>query len=175
MAIVQRRNANLIAIGNGTASRETEQFVANFIQKIKAIKPDAELNYIIVDEVCGTLPVNGALVSLRDAATHAITGGNFSADTVAGNEIGTARIAAIAYHSGTNAAAACKYKLYLYDVNMTGGSFSSVRGVYYDNGSVDFHADIAATDGIAILLDTKFSPFVIPTSYNYVKTLLAYL
>jgi len=50
MAIVQRRNANLIAIGNGTASRETEQFVANFIQKIKAIKPDAELNYIIVDE-----------------------------------------------------------------------------------------------------------------------------
>ena len=128
-------------------------------------------NYIIVDEVCGTLPVNGALVSLRDAATHAITGGNFSADTVAGNEIGTARIATMAYHSGTNAAAACKYKLYLYDVNMTGGPFSSVRGVYYDNGSVDFHADIAATDGIAILLDTKFSPFVIPTSYNYVKTL----
>ena len=126
-------------------------------------------NYIIVDEVCGTLPVDGTLVSLRSAAAGAISATTYSATSAPGSEFGTARIATMAYHSGTNAAAACKYKLYLYDVNMTGGAFSSVLGVYYDNGSVDFHADIASAP--ATLLDTKYSPFVIPTSYNYVKTL----
>lgn len=50
MAMVQRHGANLIAIGNGTASRETEQFVANFIQRLKSIKPDIDIQYIIVDE-----------------------------------------------------------------------------------------------------------------------------
>jgi len=41
---------NLIAIGNGTASRETEQIVASFIQKRKEEHPDEELHYLIVNE-----------------------------------------------------------------------------------------------------------------------------
>jgi uncharacterized protein len=41
---------NLIAIGNGTASRETEQIVAEFIQKRKEKHPDSALNYLIVNE-----------------------------------------------------------------------------------------------------------------------------
>ena len=49
-ALIQRHSANLIAIGNGTASRETEQFVANLIQRLKTLKTDLELKYIIVDE-----------------------------------------------------------------------------------------------------------------------------
>ena len=157
---------------------EYELFATKYLEVVKPLDSltresislsTAYGNYIIVDEVCGTLPVNGALVSLQSGAAGAVTDGDYSAQAAAGSEIGTARIATMAYHSGTNAAAACKYKLYLYDINMTGGAFSSVLGVYYNNGSIDFHADIASAP--ATLLDTKYSPFVIPTAYDFIKTL----
>jgi len=48
--LIDKYNVNLIAIGNGTASRETEQIIANFIQKWKEKHPDKELNYLIVNE-----------------------------------------------------------------------------------------------------------------------------
>lgn len=48
--LIDKYGVNLIAIGNGTASRETEQIVANFIQKRKEKHPDEELNYMIVNE-----------------------------------------------------------------------------------------------------------------------------
>ena len=48
--LINKYDVNLIAIGNGTASRETEQIVAEFIQKRKEKHPDEELNYLIVNE-----------------------------------------------------------------------------------------------------------------------------
>lgn len=48
--LINKYDINLIAIGNGTASRETEQIIANFIQKYKEKHPDKELNYLIVNE-----------------------------------------------------------------------------------------------------------------------------
>lgn len=48
--LIDKYKVNLIAIGNGTASRETEQIVADFIQKRKENHPDEELNYMIVNE-----------------------------------------------------------------------------------------------------------------------------
>lgn len=49
-ALIKKYKVNLIAIGNGTASRETEQFIANFIQK-RASKSNADsLSYLIVNE-----------------------------------------------------------------------------------------------------------------------------
>jgi uncharacterized protein len=48
--LIDKYGVNLIAIGNGTASRETEQIVADFIQKRKENHPDEELNYMIVNE-----------------------------------------------------------------------------------------------------------------------------
>ncbi len=49
-ALINKYGVNLIAIGNGTASRETEQFIANYLQKRKKEKPGEELNYLIVNE-----------------------------------------------------------------------------------------------------------------------------
>lgn len=46
---IEKYDVNLIAIGNGTASRETEQIIADFIQKRKENR-DEELSYMIVDE-----------------------------------------------------------------------------------------------------------------------------
>jgi uncharacterized protein len=48
--LIDTYGVQLIAIGNGTASRETEQFIANLIQQRKQNKKDEELNYLIVNE-----------------------------------------------------------------------------------------------------------------------------
>ncbi len=48
--LINEFGVNLIAIGNGTASRETEQFIANYLQKRKKQFPNEELNYLIVNE-----------------------------------------------------------------------------------------------------------------------------
>lgn len=48
--LISKHKVNLIAIGNGTASRETEQIVAEFLQKRKKKHPDQELHYLIVNE-----------------------------------------------------------------------------------------------------------------------------
>ena len=48
---IKQYNVDIIAIGNGTASRETEQFVADLIRAGRAEKVfDKEIHYIIVDE-----------------------------------------------------------------------------------------------------------------------------
>lgn len=47
---IDRYEVTLIAIGNGTASRETEQFIADIIRKRVEKNPDQQLNYVIVSE-----------------------------------------------------------------------------------------------------------------------------
>lgn len=47
--LILKDNVNMFAIGNGTASRESEQFVAELIQEIKE-KYNKELVYVIVSE-----------------------------------------------------------------------------------------------------------------------------
>jgi uncharacterized protein len=48
--LIEKHGVQLIAIGNGTASRETEQFIAELIQSRKEEHPNEELNYLIVNE-----------------------------------------------------------------------------------------------------------------------------
>lgn len=126
-------------------------------------------NYVIVDEVCGNIPVNGSLVELRSGAAGAVTAGTFSDRAAQGTAIGTARISSIEYSSGTIGTATAKYRLYLYDIKMTGGSFNLVQGVYYNNGTKDFHADVATTP--ATLNETNLANYIVPTNYQFVKTL----
>ncbi len=51
-SLIKKYNINLLAIGNGTASRETESFVANLLKKYMEIDPKTfkDVNYIIVNE-----------------------------------------------------------------------------------------------------------------------------
>lgn len=48
--LIDKHGVELIAIGNGTASRETEQFIAGVIQARKKSHPGENLNYLIVNE-----------------------------------------------------------------------------------------------------------------------------
>ena len=45
IAMIEKNNVNMIAIGNGTASRESEQFVSDMLKKI-----DKKVYYVIVSE-----------------------------------------------------------------------------------------------------------------------------
>jgi len=79
---VQRYGVTLIAIGNGTASRETEQLVAEFIRSVgdSKSKPKSDLHYLIVNEAGASVYSASPLaraefpdldVSLRSAASIA--------------------------------------------------------------------------------------------------------
>lgn len=52
--LILKDNVDMFAIGNGTASRESEQFVAELIQEIKE-KYNKELVYVIVSEAGGSV------------------------------------------------------------------------------------------------------------------------
>lgn len=47
---IEKYDIEIVAIGNGTASRETESLVADLIGEIKSSTPDKDLVYIIVNE-----------------------------------------------------------------------------------------------------------------------------
>lgn len=49
-ALIKKYKVNVIAIGNGTASRETEQFIADFLRKSGDSFSDLGLSYLIVNE-----------------------------------------------------------------------------------------------------------------------------
>lgn len=125
--------------------------------------------YVIVDEVAGLAGLNaGTLLSLRDTAAGAVTATTFSAASAAGSQIGTARVQSIEYHSGTIGQAACQYRLYLSDIKMTSGNFTSVAGFYYGTGT-PFHADVATTP--ATLQDTSFNTLLFDLPNRNVSTL----
>lgn len=48
--LISTYQVDIIAIGNGTASRETEAFVANFLQKRKTVSNQKDIFYLIVNE-----------------------------------------------------------------------------------------------------------------------------
>ena len=48
--LVAKHGVNLIAIGNGTASRETDKLAADLIKRIQTMAPDAKLEKVVVSE-----------------------------------------------------------------------------------------------------------------------------
>jgi uncharacterized protein len=48
--LINKHNVDIIAIGNGTASRETEQFIADYLSKRRNSKSDKDIYYLIVNE-----------------------------------------------------------------------------------------------------------------------------
>jgi len=48
--LVAAHGVNLIAIGNGTASRETDKLAADLVKRIQALAPEARLDKVVVSE-----------------------------------------------------------------------------------------------------------------------------
>lgn len=179
-------NANLLAIGLEAGKAyvrgyEHETFQTEYVIVPKGLTTvtvqeapisTAYGNYILVDEFCGLWDLNGGdRVSLRDTAAGAITATTFSAAAAPGAEIGTARVKQIVYESGTAGTAAAQYRLYLYDIQMTSGSFDDVRGIYYNDAAADGHGDVVLTGGNATILENRFNKALFRLPSRATKTI----
>ena len=118
-------------------------------------------NYVIVNEVAGAhVFTSGQTVQLTMSHSKFITLHGASSNTVSsalvGASIGTARVRSMLYESGIQGTADARYRLYLFDIQMSGGySFDNVRGIYSpDNSgtSQDGIADIVLQNGNQFIL-----------------------
>ncbi len=73
---IEEYNIDIIAIGNGTASRETEQLVSGLIAEMKEDKPD--LSYIIVNEAGASIYSASAVAREEFPELEASLRGNIS-------------------------------------------------------------------------------------------------
>lgn len=75
---IDKYNVTLIAIGNGTGSRETEQFIADLIQKRKEDHPDETLHYLIISEAGASVYSASAIAREEFPDLDAAQRGNIS-------------------------------------------------------------------------------------------------
>jgi hypothetical protein len=126
-----------------------ETLTTEFIETDKATDTKHEVgvnvttnfgNYAIVNEVVGPWdPTTVQTISLRDTVATAVTSGSVAlgAGAAPGAEIGTAKVRGMQYESGIMGQKDGKFRLYLFDINMTasGKSFGDVRSFYVNNAS----------------------------------------
>jgi hypothetical protein len=109
-------------------------------------------NYVIVDNLIGNWDVNQqSVVTLRGQQANSISRGpSFFGTKFPTGELGTARVRAIKYYTGTPGLPSGQYKLYLTDVTMKSGySFANVQSICYNGGANTKYgkADIILSNG----------------------------
>jgi len=101
-----------------------------------------------------------------------IANNNFSIQNATGNEIGTARVRALDYTSGSKGDPDAEYKLYLYDVQMSNAAFTEVRSIQAGGTTANAKADIILNaSGNAIVNETGFNIGVFELPANAVRRL----
>jgi len=110
-------------------------------------------NYVIVDNVTSLPDINTfGKMTLKNGGTS----------------VGTARARAFEYDSGTIGTSAAKYKLYLFDIVMSTGSFTDVDNVYHSYGSAAaFAADLVNST----IYDTGANSLLFRLPVNTVQSL----
>ena len=128
-------------------------------------------NYVLVDEVVGVWDVNlHANVSIRSAAANAISNNDYSTTSAVGAEIGSAKVRSLIRESGTPGDPDAQYRLYLYDIQMSGADFADARSFYFDSASyADGKADAVLSGGNAVLNETDFRKAVFPTGFGAIR------
>ena len=146
------KNKLAIGIEPGVAyimGYRNETLTTEFIETDKATDTKHEVgvnvttnfgNYAIVNEVVGPWdPTTVQTISLRDTVATAVTSSSVAlgAGSAPGVEIGTAKVRGMQYESGIMGQKDGKFRLYLFDINMTasGKSFGDVRSFYVNNAS----------------------------------------
>ena len=128
-------------------------------------------NYIIVDEVAGNWDIkDGSLLKFGNTASNAASDNTYSNHAAPSTIIGQARIRQIRYESGTVNAAACKYRLYLYDIRMFGGSFDDIRTIYNEDSTMNGFADPVLESSKAVLKESNSNQLVFRAPFKAAKT-----
>ena len=165
--IVKQENKEWPIIVDKPTSTVTETSVA---------QSTAYGNYTLVDEFCGVWDVDGgASVDLYDTAQDAVSGGTFSSTTILGNKIGSAKARFLKLDSGTAGTSSAQYRLYLYDIKMSSGTFRDVEGIVYENTRANGIANtVLNSDGEAVIQEGNYNRMVWELPYPSMKTLKAH-
>jgi hypothetical protein len=140
-------------------------------------------NYVLVNELLGSWDYDDhTVVELHDVSSNAVSFFDTLSAPGAGSKIGTAKVRALEWESGTKGASDAEYRMYLYDVVMTANSFAHVRSVYTSVTNPDSYADISLQNGVlgtsntAVLEDTNLNSFIIPLpAENLITDTTSYL
>ena len=115
-------------------------------------------NYVFANQVIGSWNVNvGKQITLYNTAQARISDRENADTAVTGSAVGTAKFKSIEYYSGEPGTANAVYKIYLYDVVMTTGTFGAVRSLYSAETTANCVADIVLDAGVSSLNEITFS------------------
>jgi hypothetical protein len=164
--IVKQENKEWPIIVDKPTSTVTETSVA---------QSTAYGNYTLVDEFCGVWDVDGGgSVDLYDTAQDAVSGGTFSSTTILGDKIGSAKARFLKLDSGTAGTSSAQYRLYLYDIKMSSGTFRDVEGIVYENTRANGLANtVLNSAGEAVIQEGNYNRLVWELPYPSMKTLKA--
>jgi len=171
-----------LVVGPGTAYVNGERIeIQNYIRKAvrkgndTANTVNQTINtsygsYVTVKELVGAFEIKeGSTVNLRSVAGTDVTDNAGGTPTAPGVVLGTAKVRALEYSSGTPGTSSCEYKLYLFDIRMSNGSsFKDVRSVSIGSTAL---ADIVLVNGIATLKDIENDILVFDSGTFAVKEL----
>ena len=131
-------------------------------------------NYVRVKELCGSWDMNSApVVWLFNTAQTRLTSQGFSTAAQTGAALGKAKVRGIELHSGISGTPSAQYNVYLFDVQMSNGAFSSVRSLYLNNASTaDLGADVVLdpVTSTAVLQETSLDASIYDIGAGAVKT-----
>ena len=127
-------------------------------------------NYININKIAGIFDVDGGgKIDLYDTVQNRAT-------SAAGTKVGEAKVRQIVYSSGTPAftGAGATYRLYVYDLQMSSGDFTAVRGIRFENSTIDGVADtVLNASSLAEINETKVNKLVYRLPHTNIKTLAA--
>lgn len=129
--------------------------------------------YFLVKEMIGSPTIDvGQIINLYDSTQTGISSNKTISTAASGTAIGTARVKAIVYESGTLGTSSGVARIYLYDINMTTGVFSAVRSIGAQNY---FYADVILTNvsgnTAAVLNDQNQNVLLFPIGAGYTRTI----
>jgi hypothetical protein len=131
-------------------------------------------NYVVVDELVGSWDINNhGKVDLRNTFQGAISNNVFSTAGASplGTKIGEARVRALDHVSGSKGDKDTTYNMYLYDIQMTSNTFSQVKSIVSDDGTIDGVADVVTVSNNAVLKDSAFNTALVKVPGSYIKSL----
>lgn len=129
--------------------------------------------YFLIEQVVGSVDHDeGFIVNLYDTAETRISSrlSNLSAPT--GRLIGTARMKAMIYESGSLGTATARMRAYLYDyVMISGYILSDVKGIGGTSSPNQFFADVILTNGSAVFYENNQSVLLFPIGASNIRSI----
>jgi hypothetical protein len=128
-------------------------------------------NYVLVSELRGRFDITSNTdINLYNTAATDITLDAAGTPAPAGANIGTAKVRAVEFVSGTAGTPSARYRVYLFNIVMSKGyKFSQVRSVFQSSPAAV--ADVVLSSGIATLNDIDIDGLVFDTGIPAVKAI----